>query len=423
LIFLAGLIDDIRGLSPRLKLIIQITAALVVVAYGLAPSAVAFVPESGVWNAGPTIGIGMLVFWIVGITNAFNLIDGLDGLASSFAIIAASVSLGSVFIIQANLPPAIPTVLVGATIGFLRYNWSPARVFLGDTGSMTLGFILSILTVISATDASGVTYPIIPLFALAFPITDTLVAMARRWVRGVSFSVADRRHIHHQLRALGLSVPQTVKILVVAFSGIAALGLITVFAPRRFTLAMIVGGVSLPAAAILYGLRWLQYEEFVEFGSSVQSALRHARHIVRTKIIANEAAMQIGRAGSVEEIREILDTLATRVGLLDIELIEPGQRERATPPSQQIAPLDALPMRLDYTFAASQSLTTLVIIRLWSGAPSHSAPHVMERTVMRIGKAIETWYARRWVDSLHSNQDAASQRSRNQSARDCRALF
>lgn len=418
LVFLAGLIDDIRGLSPRLKLIIQTTAALIVVAYGLAPSAVAFVPNSGVWNAGPGIGISVLVIWIVGITNAFNLIDGLDGLASSIAIIASSVVLGSTIVVQASLNPAIPIALVGALAGFLRYNWSPARVFLGDAGSMTLGFILSILAVIAATDANGVTYPIIPLFALAFPITDTLVAIARRWVRGVSFSVADGRHIHHQLRALGLSVPLTVKVISVTFAVMATLGLITVFAPPRFTLAMLIGGITLPIAAILYGLRWLQYDEFVEFGSSLKSALQHARSILRIKIHANDAALQIGQAGSVEEIRDILDSLASHVGLLDIELIEPGQRERATPPSQQIAPLDALPMRLDYTFAASQSISSLVVIRLWSKSSSRQGPHTMERIVLRIGKAIESWYALHTDDRQYSSDETTNQRSRNPSVRD-----
>lgn len=392
IVFVAGLFDDVRGLAPRLKLTVQICAALVVVAYGLAPSAVAFIPNTASWHAGEVIGAGVLVFWIVGVTNAFNLIDGLDGLASSFALVAAGVMVCSSMVLQAGLSPILPTTLAGALLGFLRYNWSPARIFLGDAGSMTLGFLFAVLTVISATDATGVTYPIIPLFALAFPITDTLVAMARRWIRGVPFSVADGRHIHHQLRSLGIGTAQTVKLLLGLFSSLAATGLVVVFAPPRFTFAILVGGALIPVVMVLYGLRWLRYDEFSEFGASMVSAWRHALRVVQIKIDANEAAKRIERASSLNEIKEILGALASQVGLVDIELIGPGQREKSTPPSQQIAPLNALPLRLDYTFAVHHSPTHRITIRLW-GRPHHSSePHKMERVVARIGSAIETWY-------------------------------
>jgi len=393
IIFIAGFCDDVRSLSPRLKLIIQLGAALVVVAYGLTPSTVALIPNTTTWHAGEVIGAGVLIFWIVGVTNAFNLIDGLDGLAASFALVATGVVLCSSLLMQGGLSPTLPTIIAGAIVGFLRYNWSPARIFLGDVGSMTLGFLFAVLTVIAATDVRGVTYPVIPLFALAFPITDTLVAIARRWVRGLPVSVADGRHIHHQLRRIGLSVPETVKALFMTFGSIAAAGLVIIFSPPRYALAFLVAGTSIPIAIILQGLRWLRYYEFTELGASLQSAWRQGWHVARIRIHADEAASRISRAKSPAEIREILEALTAQVRLLDIELLEPGQKDRATPPSQQIAPIDALPIRLDYTFALRNSPSHRIVIRLWDRPNPTNRPHRIERVVARIGPAIEAWYA------------------------------
>ena len=392
LVFAAGLFDDVRGLSPRFKLFVQFAAALVVASYGLRPSSIGIAPNNMVWNAGEVLGTSVLMLWIVGVTNAFNLIDGLDGLASGFAVVAAITVMYSSILIGAGLSPIMPAILAGAVLGFLRYNWNPARIFLGDAGSMSIGFIFAVLAVVAATDKNGITYPIISLLALAFPITDTLVAIARRWMRGVSFSQADGRHIHHQLRGFGFTVSGTVKILLATFSFVAGVGLILVFAPPRPTLALLLIGFSIPFATVIFGLRWLQYNEFAEFGSSFRSLIRHARQVVRIKIYANEAKLRIEQARSLSEITDILDTLAIQVGLLDIQLIQPNQKERLTPPSQQIAPLHALPMHLDYSFALNDSTMARVVVRLWDRPDPANKPHTMERVITRIGKALNLWY-------------------------------
>jgi UDP-GlcNAc:undecaprenyl-phosphate/decaprenyl-phosphate GlcNAc-1-phosphate transferase len=391
-IFLAGLVDDIRGLTPLLKLSVQIGATLAVVAYGLTPSAVAFVPDGPVWHAGEIVGTCIFVLWTTGATNAFNLIDGLDGLASAFALIALGVILASIALLQTGVSMIFPVIIGGALFGFLQYNWHPARIFLGDVGSMTLGFTLAVLSILVATDANGVTYPIISLLALAFPIVDTLIAIGRRWVRGVSFSVADDRHIHHQLRASGLTVIQTVRALVLIFSLIAVLGLTVIFAPPRFTVAVLLGGIPVAITAILYGVRLLQYDEFIELANSAISVVRNARQIVQIKIHANEAVSRVREATSIEEVRQILNRLAEQTGLLDIELIEPGQKERLTPPSQQIARADALPMRLDYSFAWSDgTLQERAVLRVWRSMDLE-ASHAMERVIVRLGPALTLWF-------------------------------
>lgn len=403
-IFFVGILDDVRGVSPRIKLTFQACAALSVIAYGVAPDAIAIVPGTSVWHVGKLAGTSIFVFWMVGITNAFNLIDGLDGLAGSFALVASATLMLSIAVIQPGLSVAAPAIVAGATIGFLRYNWHPARVFLGDAGSMTLGFLLAVLTVVSATDADGVTYPIVPLLALAFPITDTFVAIARRWVRGVPFSLADGRHIHHQLRTAGLSVPETVRALSLAFCLIAGFGLTVIFAPPRYVMGILVAGVPLLILGTVYGMRWLRYDEFAELGSSITSLLRQARQIVRIKIYTNDAASRIKAANSIEDIQGILDSLAEQVGLIDIELVDPAKKDTTAPPSQQIARLDAHPMRLDYTVSwPSNSMNYRTTVRFWRGMDEDRHFHVVERVAMRIGPAVGAWLASRPVNSESYN--------------------
>jgi hypothetical protein len=204
--------------------------------------------------------------------------------------------------------------------------------------------------------------------------------------------VADDRHIHHQLRASGLTVIQTVRALVLIFSLIAALGLSVIFAPARFSVAVLLGGVPVAVAAILYGVRLLQYDEFIELANSAISVVRNARQTVQIKIHTTEAVSRVREATSIEEVRDILNRLTEQTGLLDIELIEPGQKESLTPPSQQIARADALPMKLDYSFAWSDGgLKERVILRVWR-AMDLEASHAMERVMVRLGPAVTLWF-------------------------------
>lgn len=412
LIFLAGLIDDFRGLSPRLKLFFQVCAALSVISYGLLPNEIALAPNEAIGRTNIIGGVIILTFWIVGITNAFNLIDGLDGLASTSTLLSLACIVASGSLLKGGMSPAVPLAVAGAIIGFLRYNWNPARIFLGDAGSMTLGFIVAVLSVIAATDVRGVAYPAIPLFAAAFPITDTIVAIARRWIRGVPYSVADGRHIHHQLRIIGLSVPQTVKVLGLTFSLIAAMGFVFVFTPAKFSNIAMIGSLSVVFAIMVQSLQWLKYDEFFEFGSSLYSVLRSARRIAQLNIYISEAQLNISRASSEGSVREALNTLADKVGLLDIELIFPGERESLLPPSRHINQVDALPMRSDYFISVGGSLTSRLIVRAWTVPTDTVRHHVAERTVLRIGPAVKHWYHRHLTGLSQQHANASQSRDR-----------
>ncbi len=391
IIFLTGLLDDLRGITPRTKLVAQTAAAMAVVAYGFKIDVLALTPGS------PTVALGMLaipitVLWIVGMTNAFNLIDGVDGLAGTVALIALATSIGVDLYLHDFRALFITVAMLGAVFGFLRFNNHPAKIFLGDSGSMTLGFFLSIRLVIASSAENGHLYFLVPLFALAYPLLDTFIAIARRWLRGHPFSRADGRHVHHQVLALGLSTPRTVEVLGLFFAGVAALGLSVTFAPPQFTFAFILGSAVLLFSSMFYGVRWLRYGEFSELGASIASVVRNARIVVQEKIRANEIAERIRKAENLEEVRQALDDLVDEVRVLDVELVA-GDVHLHGPERQQISPKDQLPVRLDYPFAwETQGGVREVILRLWSTRPTRGGHPASERVATRIGPALEEWF-------------------------------
>lgn len=390
IVFLTGLLDDLRGVAPRFKLIAQTAAALVVIAYGLTPASLALAPGGDVLNLG-WLGVPLLILWIVGVTNAFNLIDGVDGLAGSFALIGLATCVASDFLLHGPSVLTLTLAMAGAVFAFLRFNNHPARIFLGDSGSMTIGFFLAVRSVVSATAPDGTVYFIIPLVALAFPVTDTFVAIARRWIRGHRFSRADGRHIHHQLLALGLSPKRTVDLLGIVFAGFAVVGLSVVFAPPRFTLALLVGSGMLGFASVLYGVRYLQYSEFAHFGASVASVIRSARTVLQHKILADELANRINRAASLVEIERLLESHAELTGIVQVELLA-GRQNFIGPEGQMIAPPDALPWRLDYRMGIGDHARSELLLRIWCASPKPGDSHgAAERFAMRVGPTIERW--------------------------------
>ena len=213
-IVIGGMIDDIKELSPKYKLLIQIIAAGCLLISGVRISILTnpfreFYPYLNIgW-----VTIPVTIIWIVGVTNAFNLIDGLDGLAAGIAFIS-SVTLMIVSIINGRLEPAFLTaVLSGAILGFIPYNFNPASIFMGDTGSQLLGFLLAAISIEGAIKSATAFVIAVPILAFGLPIYDTLFAMIRRKVSGKSIMQADRGHLHHRLLDMGLSQKQAVIIM------------------------------------------------------------------------------------------------------------------------------------------------------------------------------------------------------------------
>jgi UDP-GlcNAc:undecaprenyl-phosphate GlcNAc-1-phosphate transferase len=220
IIFLIGLADDLWGLAPRAKLCGQATGAVAAVWGGVSVSAVAGFPLSEPWSTVVT------VVWLVGCSNAFNLIDGLDGLAagmglfSALTIFIAAVLGQDAALMLATLP------LCGSLLGFLRYNFNPASVFLGDSGSLLIGFLLGCYGAIWSQKSATLLGMTAPLMAVAVPLLEVAISVLRRWLRGQPIFVADRDHIHHRLLAMGLTHRNVVIVLYLTCGMYAVLSLL-----------------------------------------------------------------------------------------------------------------------------------------------------------------------------------------------------
>ncbi len=211
-----GVIDDMRDLNAKVKLLFQILSALIVVYFGIEVQYIAN-PVAN-WIGPKYINLGLwsiplTIVWIVGVTNAVNLIDGLDGLAVGVASIA-SVALLSLTILSQNLNVAIIiAALAGAGFGFLPYNFNPAKIFMGDTGSTFLGFVLACISIQGLMKMYAIISFAVPVLILGLPIFDTVFAILRRIAKKKPIMSPDRGHLHHRLIDMGFSQRQTVTIL------------------------------------------------------------------------------------------------------------------------------------------------------------------------------------------------------------------
>ena len=214
LMLILGVVDDIRGLPALTKLISQVVIAAIVVYFGIEITFVSN-PFNGLFILG-AIAAPLTVLWLVGMTNAINLIDGLDGLAAGVTAISA----GTLFFVALRthqLGAALTLLaLCGAALGFLRYNFFPAKIFLGDSGSYLLGFILAAASVTGVFKTTLVVALIIPILILGVPIFDTMFAIGRRISSGQSPFKADNRHIHHLLLRAGFTQREAVLAIYVA---------------------------------------------------------------------------------------------------------------------------------------------------------------------------------------------------------------
>jgi UDP-GlcNAc:undecaprenyl-phosphate/decaprenyl-phosphate GlcNAc-1-phosphate transferase len=211
---IVGIVDDVKGLRPTIKLIGQIFAALIVIYFGIEINFISN-PFNGMLVMG-VFAIPLTIFWLVGVTNAMNMIDGLDGLATGVTAISA-MTLFFVAIRTHQLGAAVLLIaLAAASLAFLRYNFAPASIFLGDSGSMFLGFILASTSVIGVLKTTLVVALIIPILILGVPIFDTLFAIGRRLKEKRHPFEADNKHIHHMLLRAGFNKREAVLAIYIA---------------------------------------------------------------------------------------------------------------------------------------------------------------------------------------------------------------
>ncbi len=253
-IFLLGLADDLWDIRVRYKLLGQIGVAIFFAGFGMSLEKIDL-PVYGIWELG-SLAFPVTVLWIVGLMNALNLIDGLDGLASGIAMIALGFFIAIAFPEGQWTVIAFCVALIGSILGFWLFNKNPASIFMGDSGSLFLGYCLATLPIWGLANKETGAISLLPVVILAVPIMDTLFAFFRRYLKGIPFYSADRDHIHHRLLALGYSASGAVwRLYLLAFAfGIVALA---GFWFPKFYLMVCLGAMLLAYGALLFS----EYEE------------------------------------------------------------------------------------------------------------------------------------------------------------------
>ncbi|MFN0063054.1 MAG: MraY family glycosyltransferase [Myxococcaceae bacterium] len=283
-----GLYDDLRGAGASKKFIVQVAVALGLWALGFRIHAVAS-PFGGDIALG-YFALPLTVFWIVGVINAMNLIDGLDGLAGGVAFIVAAANFVLAFTRGEALMSLMMAALAGALLGFLLFNFNPASIFMGDTGSMFLGFVLAAVSVRTSQKSGTAVALLVPIIALGLPIMDTLLAMARRTVLGRSMFSADKEHIHHRLMSrLMLSQRRAVLVLYGLCCVFAATAVALSFANGAQSIVLL-AGIGLVVTVLMRKLGYLN----LGAAPTVQRA-RQRNIALRTIVRASTDAVESSR--------------------------------------------------------------------------------------------------------------------------------
>lgn len=324
-IFFVGLIDDIKQLPPLAKLIVQVVAALLAWYGGVNVELLSVTLYKGValpwfWSLCITVG------WVVLLINAINLIDGLDGLAAGICLFVAIIllSLGG----SHGTPMLVfgLSSLAGACLGFLRYNFNPASIFMGDCGSYFLGYTLAVLTIEGAMKSYATVALLIPIIALGVPLLDTLFAPIRRFVLGKDLFQPDQKHFHHVLLKLGYSQRRAVLIIygVTISLGLTSLAFVYVKDPRAAYVLVI------PGALFFLSVKKLGYMEYI----AADKVWGWLRDLTDEAGLSNERRsflnlqMQILRA---ENLDELWDSICIAVEKLDFDLAQLHCYEQTLP--------------------------------------------------------------------------------------------
>ncbi len=279
LIFALGIYDDIHSVSPYAKVAIQSVAGAMLFAGGLR---ILDLPLFfGTHHFSWFVGLPLTILWVLAITNAFNLIDGLDGLAAGSALFSTMVVFAVALVTGSSLVSLMALALAGSILGFLRFNFSPATIFLGDCGSLFIGFMLSALALQGAQKAPTIIAVAIPVVSFGLPILETALSIIRRFINGRPVFTADREHIHHKLLQRGLSHRQVV-ITLYAVSALFALLSLFLLWPTGQMLGLV---LAVLGTGVWIGVQHLGYLEFGELR-------RVAQRTIERQILINNLAIR-----------------------------------------------------------------------------------------------------------------------------------
>jgi UDP-GlcNAc:undecaprenyl-phosphate/decaprenyl-phosphate GlcNAc-1-phosphate transferase len=372
LIFCLGIYDDLRGAGPYLKFAVQALAAVMLFAGGMR---ILDLPVLfGYHNFPWFIGLPLTVLWVVAITNAFNLIDGLDGLAAGSALFSTIVVFVVSLVNHSWLGSLMSLALAGAILGFLRFNFNPATIFLGDSGSLFIGFLLSALALAGAQKAPTFVAVAIPVVSFGLPILETALSIVRRLISGRPVFTADREHIHHKLLQQGMSHRQVVIVLYAVSALFAMLSLFLLW-PTGSTLGLVLAVVG---TGIWLGVQHLNYLEFGELRRVAQRTIEQ-RQIVINNLSVRRAVQELKTAGGFDQIRRILTAAFENNDFDSFELHVKGTEEQAGldhsgqvihwskfPQVISLASLPSWKLSLNLATSANRPRGTLVIHRTYS---------------------------------------------------------
>ncbi len=325
-VFLLGVYDDIRGAGPYFKFTVQGLAATMLFMGGLriVNIPVLFGDHPLPWF----VGLPLTVLWVLAITNAFNLIDGLDGLAAGSALFSTLVAFVVALLNGTPLVTVMTLALAGAILGFLRYNFNPATIFLGDSGSLFIGFVLSALALKGAQKAPTIVAVAIPVVSFGLPILETSLSIIRRLISGRPVFTADREHIHHKLLQHGMTHRQVV-ILLYGVSAIFAMLSLFLLWPTGSSLGLV---LSVLGIGIWIGVQHLGYLEFGELARVAHRTFNQPQIFVNNLAI-RRAVEELKVARDYEQVRCILaaafgsndfDSFELKLDLLPSEAVPPG---------------------------------------------------------------------------------------------------
>ena len=297
LVLLLGIYDDLRGANATVKFVGLAAVTALFYAFGGRIEHLS-IPYMGSVTLPPVIGFFLTMIWVVGIANAFNLIDGVDGLATGSALFSSLVLL-TVSLLQGKAIVAVcALVLTGALAGFLRYNFNPASIFLGDSGSLFVGFSLAALSILGSQKATTAVAVAIPILAFGLPVVDTGVAIARRFVSGKPIFEGDREHIHHMLLQRGWSQRRVVLVLygVSAVFGLLAMLFVNSGSSLTAVVLFVVG------VAVVIALGNLRYHEVDELRASVKRNIGGRRARATNNLRVRRASQAVASAASLPEL-------------------------------------------------------------------------------------------------------------------------
>ena len=312
---LVGALDDTRPIRALYKLYAQIIAAFIAFAGGFRIDAV-LLPGLGTLSMG-VFALPVTVLWIVGITNAINLIDGLDGLAGGVVFFAAVTNLVVAQVTGATFVGIVMSAVLGGVLGFLVFNFNPARIFMGDAGSYFLGFVLGTMSLAgSSQKASTAVSLLVPVLALGLPIVDTLLSILRRFLERRPLFSPDRGHIHHRLLDMGLTQRRAV-LLLYAICLVFTVASVAVSLGRSW----VVGVALLIASVAVVGIvRFVGYFEYLFLIRRQKSRLR-TRETELLRAVVAEAPLLLSSARTEGQVWSTFESLATRAGMAASELV------------------------------------------------------------------------------------------------------